>query len=415
MLTQNANAHGINVLGHVTGDFGLGEAMRCTLKAMDTTSIPYNIFDLKVDGQPNLDSSYITESSHGNTYQINLVHTNPNWVEKIFQGYFPGVNSELFKSKYNIGFWLWELPEFPSDWEFALDLFDEIWTPSKHTTEAISRVSPVPVITIPLSITCRFSSLSRTELGLPSNKFVFLFIFDLCSSFERKNPLAVIQAFKKAFKQYNDDVVLVLKFAGSQHFPKQKAQIVSETKGWQNIKFIEGHLEKDKIYGLLKNCDCYISLHRAEGFGLTMAEAMFYGKPVIATGYSSNLDFMNVGNSFLAKYDLVELTENTAHYPKGSIWADTDVDSAAVKMRYVFEHQQEATSVGAKAAKDIRTLLDPEVVGKKIKRRFEYIINHKLSTFTEKLQVETAYLEAQTLAWQKAAVQVQKELNSLQS
>ena len=156
-------------------------------------------------------------------------------------------------------------------------------------------------------------------------------------------------------------------------------------------------------------------MHRAEGFGLTMAESMFYGKPVIGTGYSSNLDFMNVGNSFLVKYNLVELKQNTPHYKKGSIWAEADVDSAAEQMRYVFEHQQEAASVGAKAAKDMRNLLAPAVVGKKIQRRFEYIINHKLSTLTDKLQVETAYLEAQSLAWQKTAVQVQKELNSLYS
>ena len=152
---------------------------------------------------------------------------------------------------------------------------------------------------------------------------------------------------------------------------------------------------------MVDNCNCYVSLHRAEGFGLTMAEAMYYGKPVIATAYSSNTDFMNVGNSFLVKYDLVETTEAYGLYPKGSIWAEPDIDRAGFLMQYVFQNYPQAQQVGARSAKEIRSLFSPEVIGQKIRHRLEYISR----TIEEK-----SWYESQAQAWKQAALQAQREL-----
>ena len=414
---QLNNSLGVNLAGHITGDFGLAEAARGTLRAMEAASIPVAVTDIKVGGQPNSDSTY-TDFSEDNPYPINIIQTNPNWVEQILAGYFPGIGSEYFKGKYNIGVWLWELPAFPDEWQWAFDLFDEIWTTSNFCAEAFAAVSRVPVIKIPVSLAFPQPSLTRTDLKLPEDKFIFLFVFDFGSSFERKNPFATIEAFKQAFGQANEDVLLVLKFANSHYFPEKREQLKELTEGWPSIKFIDGHLKKEEIHGLVNSCDCYVSLHRAEGFGLTMSEAMYYGKPVIATAYSSNMEFMNVGNSYPVKYELVTTTEDCGAYPKGSVWAQPNSDHAASLMKYVFQNYEEAQQVGSQAAKEIKSLLSPRTVGKKIRSRLEFILNTSdashLSSQYLSLQAERDWLASQTQAWKQTALQMQTELKHLQ-
>ena len=416
MLNEKLNsAFGVNLTGHITGDFGLAEAARGTLRAMQAAGIPFKIMDLKVGGQPNSDTSY-TNFSEDNPYPINIVQTNPNWVEQILAGYFPGIGSGYFQGKYNIGVWLWELPAFPAQWQWAFDLFDEIWTPSNFCAEAFAAVSKVPVLKIPVSLVFPQPSLTRADLQLPADKFIFLFIFDFGSSFERKNPFATIEAFKQAFGQANQDVLLVLKFANSHYFPERREQLKELTEDWPSIQFIDGHLKKEEIHGLVNSCDCYVSLHRAEGFGLTMSEAMYYGKPVIATAYSSNMEFMNVGNSFPVKYELLTTTEDYGAYPKGSVWAEPDVDHAAALMQYVFNNYQAAQTVGDRAAKEISSLLSPPTVGKKIRSRLEFIMktrsNSHLSNRYLELQAEKDWLASQAQAWKQTALQMQTELRA---
>ena len=416
--TQN-HSFGINVAGHVTGDFGLAEAVRSNIKAIKAVGIPLAINNLhKVAGQY-IDTTY-TDFSKQNPSPINLVHTNPNILlqDGIHNKAFKDFGVEYFKDRYNIGFWAWELMSFPPEWEPAFDFFDEIWTPSKYTAEAISTVSPVPVIKIPHSIDLPIPSMSRKSLGLPTNKFIFLYLFDFISSFERKNAFAAVEAFKRAFDKSNEDVLLVLKFSNADANPHRREQLNALVEGWSSIHFVKGLLRREEVYALMKNCDCYVSLHRAEGFGLTMAEAMFYSKPVIATAYSSNLDFMNVSNSFLVKYDLVATTEDYGAYPKGSIWAEPDVEHAAYLMNYVYENYQEAQQVGARAAEDIRFLLGPQAVGMEIKSRLECIMKRlshsghspRLNQRILELKTEIQTWESQASAWRQTSQQISREI-----
>jgi glycosyltransferase involved in cell wall biosynthesis len=358
---------GVNLVGHVTGEFGLGEGMRGTIRAIEAAGIPFALKDIKESSQRNLDSTY-TDFSENNPYPINIVHANPNPV------HMEQIGSEYFQGRYNIGFWAWELPTFPYFWHGAFDLFDEIWTYSHYTAEAIAKVSSIPVLKVAPSIYLPQSSLDREALGLPKNKFIFLFMFDFGSIFERKNPRATVEAFQRAFDRLNNDVLLVIKFRPHPQFKEQQEQLLIAAKEWSSIKFIEGDLKKEEIHSLVNCCDCYVSLHRSEGFGLTMAEAMFYGKPTIATAYSSNVEFMNVGNSFLVKYDLVTTPEDYGPYPKGSVWAEPDIDHAASLMQYVFHHYQEAEQVGARAAREIKSLLSPQTVGNTIRSRLQHIM-----------------------------------------
>jgi glycosyltransferase involved in cell wall biosynthesis len=395
MLSKGLDySFGINVVGHVTGEFGLGGGVRGTLRAIEAADIPFAIKDLREDTQRNLDSSY-TDFSEDNPYPINLIHTNPH------KSLLDLINPAYFKNRYNIGFWAWELPKFPDFGRFAFDIFDEVWTYSNYTAEAIAEVSPIPVLKLPPSISIPPNSLGREVLGLPEDKFIFLFMFDIGSGFERKNPLATIEAFKRAFGKSNDDVLLIVKYRPHPVFLHLQAQLKAQAEDWPSIQFIEGDLKKEELHALVDNCNCYVSLHRAEGFGLTMAEAMYYGKPTIATAYSSNIEFMNVGNSFPVKYELVKTTEDYGLYPKGSTWAEPDIDHAGSLMQHVFENYSQAQQVGSRGAAEIRSLLSPQAVGKKIRSRLEYITR----TIEEK-----SCFESQAQAWKQAALLAQVEL-----
>lgn len=408
MLNQALDANfGINFVGHLSGEYGLGEGSRATLRAIEAAGIPFVLKDIKVDWHRNLDSSY-TNFSDQNPYPINLIHTLPEPVV------FNMIDPACFKGRYNIGFWAWELPLFPPGWLYAFSLFDEIWTYSNYCAEAIAPVSPVPVIKVMSSLELPEPSLSRKELGLPENKFIFLFMFDFHSTIARKNPFATLEAFKQAFASSNQDVLLVLKFSNGNFYPKEREQLKAQAAGWP-VHFIDGHLKRDELHALVANCDCYVSLHRAEGFGLTMAEAMYYGKPVIATAYSSNMEFMNVGNSFPVKYDIVKLTQDYGPYFRGNYWAEPHVEHAAFLMKYVFENPQEAKKVGSRASQEIKTLLSPELLGVKIKNRLEIIKNRisqstNWSTRIHKMQQESAFAQSKIQVWRQTTQQVQAEL-----
>ncbi|WP_293153539.1 MULTISPECIES: glycosyltransferase [unclassified Microcoleus] len=358
---------GINIAGYINGEFGIGEGVRANIRAAEAAGITLAINNFTRSPHRKKDTTY-QNFSPDNPHPVNLIQVNADEVDTFIKDR----SSSYFANKYNIGFWAWELPGFPPQWQAAFNHFHEIWTYSNSCAEAISQVSPIPVIKIMPSMFLPAPSLSREELHLPKDKFIFLFVFDFCSRIERKNPLAVIQAFKTAFGD-DDRVLLVIKSSNSDKNLKDLELLNFAIDDSANIRHQDGYLSKDEINGLLYNSDCYVSLHRCEGFGLTMAEAMFYGKPVIATGYSSNTEFMNVGNSFLVKYKLVPIEEDCGPYKKGNVWAEPDVGHAADLMGYVFNNYQESQKIGVVAAAEIQTLLNPEVTGSKIRKRLEYI------------------------------------------
>jgi glycosyltransferase involved in cell wall biosynthesis len=385
---------GVNISGYVNSEFGLGEGVRATIRALEAASIPFVINNCTFNTMHRkLDSTY-TDFSEDNPYPVNIVQVNVDMINTFISSTQP----EYFKNKYNIGFWAWELSDFPAEWLSAFNIFNEIWTPSSYCVEAIAPVSPLPVIKIMHSISLPLPSASKKVLELPENKFIFLFIFDFCSVLERKNPAAVIEAFHRAFGQKNENVLLVIKFSNAKHFPDKLKQLKALVDGLKNIQLIDGYLLKDELNALIYHCDCYVSLHRSEGFGLTIAEAMSYGKPVIATAYSANTEFMNISNSFPVKYSLVPIAEDYGPYKKGNLWAEADIDHATYLMQYVFNNYEEAKLVGLKAAEQIKLLLHPQVIGQKIRTRLEFIhqMNNQFSDISlcyAELQQKNAEIE----------------------
>jgi len=359
---EDVALHGLNVAGYITSESGVGEAVRANIKAAQSVGIPLALNNITSSSRQT-DDSY-TAFSSDNPYQLNLIQVNADQTTILYQN----KGRKFFKNKYNIGFWYWELRDFPAELSYCFDLYDEIWVASSFCQEAISQISPLPVVKIPPSVVVdRISPANRESFGLPDGTFVFLFMFDFLSSIARKNPFAVIKAFGEAFR-HSDDVLLLIKCSNSDQDPPARDQMLAQAGGLP-VKFIDDYLLKSDVNALVSLCDCYVSLHRSEGFGLPLAEAMFLKKPVIATGYSGNMEFMDVNNSLLVKHRLIEIEADWGPYKKGNVWADPDIIHAAQQMRLVYENRALATAIGERAAQDIRAKLGSEVIGNKIRER----------------------------------------------
>jgi len=353
---------GVNLIGYINAESGVGEGARANIRSLKNAGVPFALNNLK--GPSRQEDTTYTDFMDSNPYRVNLVHVNPDAIPVFFKS--KGI--DCLRGKYNIAFWYWELSKFPEVWSDRFRFFHEIWVASSFCRDTIACSAPVPVIKIPPSVVVEdIKDMKRGDFGLRDDEFVFLFIFDLFSFLERKNPFALIRAFRDAFPA-EKDVRLVLKCSNMDSRPEVKERLLKETKG-MNVKFIDGYLDKDEVHALMKLSDCYVSLHRSEGFGLPLAEAMYLGKPVIATGYSSNTDFMNVNNSFLVKYSLVELEKDIGPYKKGNVWADPDHGHAVELMRLVYNDRALGAKIGKQAAVDIRTNLSPEATGRKISER----------------------------------------------
>jgi len=355
---------GINLVGYFNSEKGLGTAVRSHILELEAVGIPYVLNNVEDSGSENSEKVR-ARFSNDNPYKINLIHINADALPSFTQ-----CRNEYFVDRHNIGYWVWELSSFPEEWYDRFKPFDEIWVPSNFALDAISRVSPIPVVRVPHSIRPIQKTnqrQARAQFGLEQETFVVLFMFDFHSYIERKNPFGVVRAFKEAFTD-KEDAVLFIKCSHSSFDPESRALLQNACKR-ENIRLLDAVIPRRDIDALISTCNCYVSLHRCEGFGLTIAEPMSLGKPVIATAYSGNLDFMTPSNSFLVKYSLVEIDTDHGPYKKGSLWADPDLDHAAQLMRYVYENPAEAAKVAENAKQTVIDELHPKIVGRMIKER----------------------------------------------
>jgi glycosyltransferase involved in cell wall biosynthesis len=211
----------------------------------------------------------------------------------------------------------------------------------------------------------------REAFGLPEDRFLFLFFFDFTSYVHRKNPHAVIQAFLQAFPDSSDSRIgLVIKMNGMGLRPKEYHTFLQSIDGEDpRIILMDRVLTDRETKSLIKLCDCFLSLHRSEGFGRGLAEAMYLGKPVIATGYSGNLDFTNEHNSCLVDYRLIPVRDHEYPFASGQKWADPDIEHAVWFMKRVVNEPQYAQTLGRHAAGFIKTYHSPSAVGAKYRER----------------------------------------------
>ncbi len=360
---------GVNVVGYFRSEVGTGEAARQVVSALEARGIPV----LPIHGQTiplsRQGHSYETATPANAVFPVNVICMNADALPE-FAGQ---AGPQFFAGRYSVGLWFWEVCRFPERWRGSFSLLEEVWAPTKHVAAALEQLATVPVTVVRMPVRApSFEPRSRAELGLPSEGFLFLFSFDYLSVFKRKNPLAVIEAFRGAFAA-GDGAHLVLKCINHERDPDSHAELLRLAAQHPDVEVMDRYLTPSDNSCLTALCDCYVSLHRAEGFGLVLAEAMSLGKPVIATGYSGNLDFMTSANSLLVDHRLIPIGLGAEPYPADGEWADPDIEHASTLMRQLFDDPAGARELGAKAAASIERTHSPAAAGEILYRRLEAI------------------------------------------
>ena len=355
---------GLNVVGYFTSGTGVGQLARMNVHSVIAAHIPFSLRNIEASFLPQIQTHLEEHFSSGYPYDTTLMHVNADQIATFLQS----EGSDVFRAKRMIGYWAWEMEAFPDEWIAASKWFDEIWVLSRFSAKAIAAKVECPVHVVPPPVLLEEGlSHTREDFGISKDRTVFLFMFDCLSIAERKNPFAVIEAFITAFKR-EDAAELVIKFSNADHDPTVRSRLSKAAAG-HNILLIDSFLSPQEACDLLRLCDVYVSFHRSEGFGFTMAEAMLCGKPVIATNYSGNTDFMDSTNSMLIDYTLVTLAKDEGPYRKGNVWADPDIHQAASAMRRLYEDHELRVRLGTKASQDISRLLSPESLGTLIRER----------------------------------------------
>ncbi|MES2901357.1 MAG: glycosyltransferase [Pseudomonadota bacterium] len=370
---------GVNLIGFAFGELGIGEDVRMAAAACGAADIPFSIVNIDPgkhlrQADRSLERQLLAQTVEA-PYSVNLFCLTGFDTARMALERGP----ELFEGRTNIGWWPWELPVWPKAWLSVLNLVDEVWAATRFTLEmyvaaakAANRHAPTPVTHMPLPASVsRVKDISRSELGLPDRTCLFLYIFDFNSYLERKNPFSALHAFRNAFPLDDDAVGLVFKTMNSN--PKNPAwkRFLRECKRDARITVLEGTMERGEVLALIRTCDVYVSLHRSEGFGRTLAEAMLFGKPVVGTNFSGNVDFLTENTGFPVQY--APTMVQPGEYPfvdmtDGAWWADVDIPAAAAKLG----EARAATKV-AHFGKKVRAFserqFDPKRIGLLMKKR----------------------------------------------
>ena len=350
---RSALPFGVNVIGYAHGQLGIGEDLRMAIRALDAVGVPSSVYNINPDHSIHCgDQSVGDRVLSSLPYRYNLFClTGVETARIAVSDYLP----MMLPDYYNIGFWPWEFSSWPAHWALAYRTVNEVWASTQFTFQAYRADAAVPVQLMPMVVDVSLTvGFSRTDFQLPEAAYLFVFAFDCSSSLQRKNPFAVIDAFQRAFPMVEEsDVGLVVKVMRGQMSVSAYRRLVQRAKRDDRIYLVEDTLPREVLLDLYRACDCFVSLHRCEGFGRGMAEAMFLGKPVIATAYSGNLDFCTDLTALLVPAAMKRVVPGEYPEAQGMDWGDADVGQAAVWMRECALHGW---------------MPDPEAVGRAAKR-----------------------------------------------
>ncbi len=364
---SSANRAGVNFLSHFCYSSGIRQAAVEAAAALETAGFEISRRDVPTGVRTELAPRTAYLGFEDFPVTITNVAPEPHFAVRYQRAGLPR------RARVQIAYWAWELDAIPAEWAPLAEELDEVWAPTPFVAEALRTQLTVPVRELlpPVALP-EVEEISRAELGLDPGEFVFLFLFDMASDFRRKNPLAVVRAFQRVFGP-EDAATLVIKVSRGSYDAANLARLREEA-GAAKIVLVDEVTTRPRACGYISLADCLVSLHRSEGFGLVLAEAMLLGKPVIATNYSGNTAFMNAQNSLLVDYELVPIAEDGGIYRQGYRWAEPSEDHAARLMRWVFQNRAAARAIGERAAEEMRVLLAPAAAGERMRARIEELL-----------------------------------------
>jgi hypothetical protein len=341
---RNLSDGGWNMIGYFSAELGVGEAGRRLADMMTNTGRPIEFVGLNA-AHSRQKHRIRHEISDQVRFRNSIIAVNADQTHRAVE--MSGLAQHPRGRR--IGYWFWELEDFPKIWMKSFDLLDEVWCASEFVRDSLQTVSPIPIslVRLPIEDLAFRSRISRAEVGL-SDDFTFLFTYDFNSVLKRKNPLDVVEAYCKAFGP-SDGARLVLKSINGHLNPSQLALVRYHTQFRSDISVQDGYFPYEKVQAQIEHADCFVSLHRSEGFGLNIASAIAAGRPVIATSYSGNMTFTPVDYPYLVPYTKVQVGPGADPYPKEAYWAQPEIDFAANLMRQVFDNPGVAAREAATA------------------------------------------------------------------
>ena len=368
-LLETSPQKGVNLIGYIRAEMGVGEGARSDARALAAADIEFGVINFERGNSARMgDTSWQHKERDDAPFSVTLWHINADHLA-LARATIP---TFLVEKSYHIAYWAWELETMPEGWRPALDEADEIWVPSEFVRRAIASETTKPVVCIPHCVAPNpVESLDRDYFGLPKDSFIFLAMYDTRSIAERKNPKAALHAFIAAFGADDNRATLVLKVNNA---TTDSLRELDEAIGsHQNIIILKEDHSKPEIDSLINAVDCFVSLHRSEGFGLGPAEAMSLGKSVILTNWSGSTDYTDADHCLPIDYQLITLEQDYGPYLKGQRWAEPSIEDASAAMRKLVNEPAFADEIGKKAQVFIDAEFSPRAVGEKMKSRLAEI------------------------------------------
>jgi len=332
----------ISLTGWVRTQIGIGEDVRVASKSFESNDIPYVITDAALTIAPSpkqVDLGFEDKISNTNNEKVEIIFLDAATL-------FKYNSKKKLNNNYNdstkIAVSPWELPEWPKEASYVLNDIDYFWAATNYIKKAFQSIIPEDKIFLaPPAVHINEKYLDKFDVRTVKGTFKFLTTFDGLSSVSRKNPLATVKAFKKAF-QSNEDVELVIKTMNFNESNEELDKIRNAIRDDNRISVINEKLTIEDLFNLIKSTHCFVSLHRSEGFGRNIAESMIFKRPVIVSNFSGNTDFCFDNNSYLVDGKMIDVKQGEYWYSKGQKWFDACINSASEQMYNVYSNREVA-------------------------------------------------------------------------
>lgn len=358
---SHGSAFGWSVIGYASAELGVGEAGRRLYSLVERTGVPAELVGVGLNESRQRHATG-TSVRAVPSFENAIVSVNADQLARVG----PSVGLEHLRGT-KVGYWFWELEYFPPDQASGFNHVDEVWAATSFMKQAFESVAdrPVRLVPLPIHLNTRPTLYNRPAVGLPESPFVFLTNFDYFSTFERKNPIGVITAYLSAFGP-DDGAVLVVKSINGQRMPLNSERVKAAARGRADVIFRDDYVTAAQMRAMIELADCYVSLHRAEGLGLNMSDAIARRTPVVATAYSGNMDFMTGDTAALVPFELREIGAEGGLYPAAGWWAEPDLVAAAGEMRRQFDDRSHGEAMASRAYELVRERFSAEVCARNI-------------------------------------------------